>query len=112
MAKRRSGPDGLVFSTDPDRMVPSTKGCHDAPRGDGRVRVRRETKGRGGKTVTTITGLALDPDALDSLGRELKQSCGAGGTVKDGVIELQGDRVARVLEILRARGIDAKGAGG
>jgi translation initiation factor 1 len=113
MAKRRTGADGLVYSTDPERMnARSERRPTSTQQGDGRVRVRRETKGRQGKTVTTIQGLALDAEALAELGRELKQSCGAGGTVKDGVVELQGDRVARVLAILRARGIDAKQSGG
>ena len=109
MAKRKTTADGLVYSTDPSRLArPATS---STVRGDGRVRVHRQTKGRRGKTVTTITGLALDDTALAELARQLKQSCGAGGTTKDGVIELQGDRVTRVLELLRARGIDAKSSG-
>ena len=116
MAKRKSSGDGLVYSTDPDRMkarvdAPTSAPVH-ASVGPARVVVRRENKGRRGKTVTTISGLALDPLALAALARELKQSCGAGGTAKDGVIEVQGDRVARVLELLRARGFDARVAGG
>lgn len=112
MAKRRSGGDGLVYSTDPDRMVERPAAPAKAAAGPSRVVVRRESKGRKGKTVTTIAGLPLDPLALAELARELKQSCGAGGTVKDGVIELQGDRVPRVLELLRERGYDPRSAGG
>jgi len=58
-----------------------------APRGDGVVRVGRETKGRGGKVVTVIRGLELDAAALAALGKRLRTACGAGGTVKDGVFE-------------------------
>jgi len=76
------------------------------------VRVCRETKGRNGKNVTMIHGLALDPAALTLLGTELKTACGSGGTVKDGVIEVQGDHCERVMEILRGQGWTVKRAGG
>ncbi len=79
---------------------------------DGRVRVARETRGRKGKGVTLVTGLALAPDQLDALCRQLKQRCGAGGSVKHGVIELQGDQRDTVLAELKARGFDARQAGG
>ncbi len=79
---------------------------------DGRVRVSRETSGRKGKGVTLVTGLPLSVDALEALCRELKQRCGAGGSVKDGVIELQGDHRETVLQALQARGYPAKLAGG
>jgi translation initiation factor 1 len=80
--------------------------------GDGVVRVSRETKGRGGKAVTLVRGLALEEPALNSLGRQLRAACGGGGTVKDGVIEVQGDHCERVIELLRAQGWRAKRAGG
>lgn len=80
--------------------------------GDGIARVRREVKGRGGKTVTTITGLPLEAAVLEALGSDLRRMCGAGGSVKDGIIVIQGDRVAVVLEELRKRGYTAKQAGG
>lgn len=80
--------------------------------GDGVVRVSRETKGRKGKGVTVIRGLALAPDALALLGKQLKIACGSGGTVKDGVIEVQGDHCERVLETLKQRGYAVKRAGG
>ncbi|MFO5095415.1 stress response translation initiation inhibitor YciH, partial [Salmonella enterica subsp. enterica serovar 1,4,[5],12:i:-] len=60
------------------------------PQGDGIVRVSRETAGRKGKGVTVVRGLPLDDAALTALGKQLKASCGSGGTVKDGVIEIQG----------------------
>jgi translation initiation factor 1 len=84
-----------------------------APVGDGVVRVSRETKGRGGKTVTLVRGLALDADALAALGKRLRAACGSGGTARDGVLELQGDHVPRVIELLTAEGFaDVKRAGG
>jgi len=84
----------------------------DAPAGDGIVRVRRETQGRGGKTVTSVRGVPVSADALRDLAGELKRRCGSGGTAKDGVIEIQGDHVEAVLAELAARGYTAKRAGG
>jgi translation initiation factor 1 len=80
--------------------------------GDGIVRVSRESKGRGGKVVTLVRGLALDADALAALGKRLRNACGAGGTAKDGVLELQGDHAVRVVELLKAEGWVVKRAGG
>ena len=82
------------------------------PRGDGIVRVGRETKGRKGKGVTLICGVALAEVELAALAKELKQRCGTGGTVKDGVIEIQGDHRERLVEELRRRGYQVKVAGG
>ena len=79
---------------------------------DGVVRVRRETKGRKGKTVTTVTGVPLAEAALRELAKELKQRCGSGGAAKGGVIEIQGDHADKILEALAARGLKAKRAGG
>jgi len=83
-----------------------------APLGDGIVRVRRETSGRGGKTVTTISGLALASDGLAILASELKRACGTGGTVRDHVIEIQGDHRAPIVAALEQRGYTVKLAGG
>lgn len=76
------------------------------------VRVSLEKKGRRGKQVTTVTGLPLLEDALVTLGGQLKQTCGSGGTVKDGVIEVQGDHVKRLLAELEKRGYKPKRKGG
>ncbi len=115
--KPQSG--GLVYSTDAGgRMCPACRqpftGCQCKEqaqaqaqalrRGDGGVRVSRETKGRGGKGVTLVRGLALDDAALAELGKRLRTACGAGGTVKDGVIEVQGDHAERVLAWLVQQG--------
>jgi len=82
------------------------------PLGDGRVRVGRATQGRKGKGVTTVTGLPLAAAELERTAKELKRLCGSGGTVKDGVIEIQGEHRDRVVAWLAARGYDAKRAGG
>jgi translation initiation factor 1 len=76
------------------------------------VRVARETKGRKGKGVTVITGVPLPPAELKALGRELKQNCGSGGTVKNGVIEIQGDHRERLVAALTHHGFTVKRAGG
>ncbi|OGQ98868.1 MAG: hypothetical protein A2505_06825, partial [Deltaproteobacteria bacterium RIFOXYD12_FULL_55_16] len=93
------------------KLIPS--GCKKAPaKGDGIIRVSRETKGRKGSGVTLITGLPLAEDELIALARQLKQRCGSGGTVKNGVIEVQGDQRELVLAELIRLGWQAKKAGG
>jgi translation initiation factor 1 len=112
---------GLVYSTEHGKMCPACrKPVADCicsrntakPASDGIVRVSRETKGRNGKGVTLIKGLALDALALAQLGKQLKTACGSGGTVKDGVIEIQGDHCERVIEALKKQGWVVKRAGG
>ncbi|CAB3925762.1 translation initiation factor Sui1 [Achromobacter anxifer] len=119
---KSSSTGGLVYSTDGGRMCPECRKplaqclCKQAakapPAGDGIARVSRETKGRGGKSVTVVKGLALDGAALNALGKQLRTACGSGGTVKDGVIEIQGEHCDRVLEVLQKQGYRAKRAGG
>ncbi|GAB4229469.1 MAG: translation initiation factor Sui1 [Deltaproteobacteria bacterium] len=120
MPERRDDPL-LVYSTERGLVCPKcrrpvgTCGCRkDAapPPGTGGIRVRRETKGRGGKTVTTVTGVPLGGGALRDLASELKRRCGTGGTAKDGVIEIQGDHREAVVAELSRRGFTAKIAGG
>jgi len=84
----------------------------EIPAGDGTVRVRREVKGRRGKTVTTITGVALPEAELRDLAKELKRQCGSGGALKDGVIEVQGDHCDALVATLTERGFRVKRAGG
>ena len=79
---------------------------------DGYVRLRRETKGRGGKTVTTIQALPLTGDKLQILASELKRRCGTGGTIKGGMIEIQGDHRTVLQAELEKRGFKVKLAGG
>ena len=115
-----SGLSGLVYSTDSGRHCPECEKpqtdcvCSAGPvnSGDGVARVRRENKGRGGKTVTTIQGLCLTLDELKKLTADLKKRCGCGGALKDGVIEIQGEHVELFLEELRKRGFTAKKSGG
>jgi translation initiation factor 1 len=76
------------------------------------VRVRRETSGRRGKAVTTVAGVPADDEALRALAGRLKKRCGVGGSVKDGVIELQGDHRDVVVDVLRGEGFDVVLAGG
>jgi translation initiation factor 1 len=117
---KSSSSGGLVYSTDGGRMCPECRRplaecmckARAAPIGDGVVRVSRQTKGRGGKSVTLVKGLALDPVALALLGKQLRTACGSGGTVKDGVIEVQGDHCELVMETLKKHGHDAKRSGG
>jgi translation initiation factor 1 len=114
---------GLVYSTEGGRVKrcprcgePLQDGrcrCAAADKavpGDGVLRVRRETGGRGGKTVTTISG-ASPADARD-LAKALKKVCGSGGAVKDGIVELQGDHRDKVVAYLQKQGRTAKPAGG
>lgn len=111
---------GLVYSTEVGRTCPvcrhaiaaCTCNAPQRPAGDGIVRVSRETKGRAGKGVTLVRGVPLDDAALAALGKQLKAACGSGGTVKDGVIEVQGDHVERVMAALQAQGFKVKRAGG
>lgn len=79
--------------------------------GDGNVRVSRDTKGRGGKCVTLVKGVALDGAGLATLGKRLRAACGSGGTVKDGIIEVQGDHCDRIMAILEQEGHRPKRSG-
>jgi len=82
------------------------------PKGDAVVRVSHETKGRGGKSVTLVKGLALDALSLATIGKQLRVACGSGGTVKGGVIEIQGDHRKGVIAALTKLGHKVKSAGG
>ena len=119
MAARRSS--GLVYSTGTGRVCPRCGHavadcvCRKNPRaerGDGIVRVRREVKGRRGKTVTTISGIPLPEDELRALAGDLKRRCGSGGSAKNGVIEIQGDHRDALVESLREKGYSVELAGG
>ncbi len=102
----------LVYSTERGRIRPAPPPAAAPKTGDGIARVRRETAGRGGKTVTTIAGLALAEPALRELAKRLKQRCATGGHLRDGVIELQGDHRDAVVAALEALGHRVKRAGG
>lgn len=79
---------------------------------DGVIRLRLERKGRGGKSVTLVEGLSLNEDLLKELAKELKRHCGVGGSVKNGMIEIQGDVRDSALHLLQGKGYVVKKAGG
>ena len=121
--KNKMPTSALVYSTEAGRMCPDCRqpvavcvckavARSAVPAGDGVVRVSRDTKGRGGKAVTLVKGVPLNEAGLIALGKSLKAACGSGGTVKDGVIEIQGDHVERVMAALVAQGHRVKRAGG
>jgi translation initiation factor 1 len=115
MAKR-SRDTRVVWSSDDGDLRkardPDVARAREIARAGERIKVRRETSGRRGKAVTTVSGVPLADDGLKELAGRLKKRCGVGGAVKDGVIELQGDHRDIVLEVLRADGYDAVLAGG
>jgi translation initiation factor 1 len=117
MARDKKG--GLVYSTDRNLLCPvcglQPGGCRcrppeAIPAGDGTVRLEWQSKGRKGAGVTLIRGLALGAGELAQLAGELKKKCGAGGTVKGGVIEIQGDRRRQLAAELAGRGFKVKPA--
>ena len=102
-----------VYSSDDGdlrKARPQQKRDHAAA--GGRVKVRRETAGRRGKAVTTVTGVPVSDEELKVLAGRLKKRCGVGGSAKDGVIELQGDHREAVMDVLKGEGYDAVLAGG
>jgi translation initiation factor 1 len=103
----------LVYSTESGRIKPEKiKPAVPAAALDSFVRLHKESKGRGGKGVTLITGLPLNDTELKQLAKELKQLCGTGGTVKDGVIEIQGEQREKLKPALELKGYKVKIAGG
>ena len=116
--------DRLVYSTESGRVTTCPtcglpyKNCHCSQstqptrKSDGIVRVRRERKGHGGKTVTVIDGVIGSDAELAALAQQLKKLCGSGGTVKDGNIEIQGDHCEKVMAKLTTLGYKVKRAGG
>jgi translation initiation factor 1 len=111
MAKRSSS-KVVWSSTDGDLRKARDPATRARPAGDGTVRVRREVAGRRGKPVTTIAGVPLGDAELTLLAGRLKKRCGVGGSLKDGVIELQGDHRNAVADLLEAEGYKVVLAGG
>ena len=103
---------GKVDRAESKRRTGDERKQQPKPKQDGVVRITRETKGRKGKGVTLVTGVPLDGADLARLGKELKKKCGSGGTVKNAIIEIQGDHRDLVVELLGARGWTVKRAGG
>lgn len=121
MNKRSGSSSGLVYSTDGGgvcrqclrpRMDCVCGQARPAPAAGGTVYLSRETKGRKGAGVTLISGVPLADKALDELAKALKQRCGVGGSVKEGVIELQGDQRDKVEPVLKDKGWPVKRKGG
>ena len=129
---RGEGGDRLVYSSERGRICPSCgrteTRCHCRGKGararikaaeeaasarasDGIVRVGRSTRGRRGKVVTTVTGVAIEANELLDLAGELKRRCGSGGALKDGVIEIQGEHRDTLVEELEKRGFRVKRVG-
>lgn len=119
-------PDRLVYSTDSGRVThcpicgqpykhclcDQSIGETPTKKSDGIVRIMRDRKHRGGKTVTVISGVPASADALAVLAQQLKKLCGSGGTIKDGTIEIQGDHCDKVQTKLTEMGYKVKRAGG
>jgi translation initiation factor 1 len=104
---------GAVIRSGTGRAQPAARApLSPAARGEARVRVGREVAGRGGKGVSVISGLPLAEAELEALATKLKKSCGAGGAVKDGQIEIQGDHRDRLVAELQKLGFAAKRSGG
>lgn len=95
---------GSIKQTDPQQETSEQPGKI--------IKIRREVKGRGGKTVTTIHGFNLPPDKLQRVAGELKRYCGSGGSVKDDIIIIQGDQRKKVETYLHGQGYIVKRAGG
>lgn len=101
----------LVYSTDMGRIKPSEHKASPV-KSDGVVRIRRETKGRKGKGMTTISGLSLPDQEMKDLCSKLKKLCGTGGALKDSIIEIQGDNRDKIKATLEQLGHNVKLAGG
>ncbi len=107
--------DNIVYSTDSGRIRPhpdEKSSGESTKKSDGIVRIMRDRKQRGGKTVTVITGVSASEEALTVLAQQLKKLCGSGGTVKDGTIEIQGDHCDKIQAKLTEMGYKVKRAGG
>jgi translation initiation factor 1 len=113
---KRTEETNLVYSSETGRVghgASKLQGTRlSKPPSDGTIRLRREVKGRGGGTVIVITGIPLKGEALRDLAGALKKRCGSGGTVKDGIIEIQGDHRETLFKELESRGYQVKLAGG
>lgn len=118
---KKSNYTGLVYSTDKGKICPKCgypvlQCCCSKDKspsaGDGIIRIGRQTKGRKGSGVTTISGLSLNKADLTILAKKLKKKCGSGGTIKDGIIEIQGDHRDFLVDILTNLSFTVKKSGG
>jgi len=106
MSKKRINTSGIVYSTDPDFKpeYETTPPQETLPPSQQVLKIRLETKHRGGKAVTTVTGFTGSDDDLENLGKTLKTYCGTGGSVKDGEIIIQGDNRDKILMWMQKNG--------
>lgn len=110
-AKKSTEQDRVVYS-EFGNSAATERAVPDLPPNQQTVRIQVSRKGRGGKTVTVISGFQSKPETLAELGKKLKAQCGTGGTAKDDTIEIQGDHAKKLLEILIGLGYRAKISGG
>ncbi len=111
--KNKNTTSGIMYSTNPDFKFEQPKQKTTMlPASQQKLTVFRDSKQRGGKTVTVVTGFIGPDENLEALGKQLKTKCGTGGTVKNGEIIIQGDVRNKVLEFLLKEGYKAKGSGG
>jgi translation initiation factor 1 len=109
MSKKKADNNGYVYSTDPSfQFDQEQENQVTLPPAQQQLRIRLETKHRGGKAVTLITGFIGTAEDLDDLGRKLRNACGTGGSAKDGEIIVQGDQRQKVLQWLVKGGYKAK----
>ncbi len=102
----------LVYSTESGRIKENGKAVKSGDQPGRVIKMRREVKGRGGKTVTTLSGFGLPDSALQTIAAELKRFCGSGGSVKDGLIVIQGDQRDKIEPFLHEKGFIVKRSGG
>jgi translation initiation factor 1 len=110
MHKKKENP--LIYSTSTVSANSTDGETRNSDAGKQIAYIRREVKGRGGKTVTIISGLSLAPEKMARLATDLKKQCGSGGTVKNGIVIIQGDQRDKLSELLKASGYTVKLAGG
>lgn len=104
--------DRKVYSEFGSNEAALERAAPDLPPQQQAVRVEASRKGRGGKTVTVISGFVMAPEKLTALAKQLKAQCGTGGTAKDGIIEIQGDHKQKLVTLLIQQGFKAKASGG
>ena len=108
-AKKFSGNNGLVYSTNKTLMdTKSETEQENVPVGNQKLKVTLDTKQRAGKAMTMVSGFEGPDNALTALGKELKNKCGTGGSVKDGLIMIQGDNREKVIAHLKSQGYNVK----